>query len=148
MVPVAHIDQLTPEKLGKASLVETVYLNDESRVLKITGVPAKSKALTILVRGSNQLVLDEADRSIHDALCVVRSLIKSKGLIPGGGAPEIHLSQRLAQVANQLTGAESMCVKAYSEALEVIPYTLAENAGTDGLRVRTEPNRGGDGAEE
>lgn len=77
MVPVAHIDQLTPEKLGKASLVETVYLNDESRVLKITGVPAKSKALTILVRGSNQLVLDEADRSIHDALCVVRSLIKS-----------------------------------------------------------------------
>lgn len=58
------------------------------------------------------------------------------------------MSQRLAQVANELTGAESMCVRAYSDALEVIPYTLAENAGTDGLRARTEPNRGSDGAEE
>ncbi|CAD8084802.1 unnamed protein product [Paramecium sonneborni] len=138
LVPVAHIDQLTPEKLGTAGLVETVHLNDESKVLRITEVAAQSKALTILVRGSNQLVLDEADRSIHDALCVVRSLVKSKGLIPGGGAPEIHLSLRLTQMANTLTGAKSMCVRAFADALEVIPYTLAENAGLNPINVVTE----------
>lgn len=92
LTPAAHIDQLTPEKLGSAEKVETVYLNDESKVLKITGVPAGASAVTILCRGSNQLVIDEAERSIHDGLCVVRSLIKSRGLIPGGGAPEIFLS--------------------------------------------------------
>lgn len=83
---------MTPDKLGKADKVETVFLSDESKILRITGVPAKSRAVTILCRGSNQLVLDEAERSIHDALCVVRSLVKSRGLIPGGGAPEIFLS--------------------------------------------------------
>jgi len=89
---VAHIDQLTPEKLGNAKLVETHQLGDESKVLKITGVPNQAKTVTILCRGSNQLVLDETERSIHDALCVVRSLVKSRGLIPGGGAPEIRIS--------------------------------------------------------
>lgn len=92
LTPAAHIDQLTPEKLGSAKLVETVQLGDDTKVLKITGVPAASKTVSILCRGSNQLILDETERSIHDALCVVRSLIKSRGLIPGGGAPEIRIS--------------------------------------------------------
>jgi len=68
-----------------------VFLSDESKVLKITGVPRNAKTVTILCRGSNQLVIDEADRSLHDALCVVRSLVKNRGLVPGGGAPEIEI---------------------------------------------------------
>lgn len=66
-------------------------MNDESKVLKITGVPKSANTVTILCRGSNQLVIDEAERSLHDALCVVRSLVKNRGLVPGGGAPEIEI---------------------------------------------------------
>jgi T-complex protein 1 subunit delta len=137
-IPVAHIDHLNAEKLGKAELVEESRLSDDSKVLKITGTSKSSKTVTILVRGSNGLVIDEAERSIHDALCVVRSLIKSRGLIPGGGAPEIEISQQLAEYARTLQGAEQLCVRAYADALEIIPYTLAENAGLNPITVVTE----------
>ncbi|CAD8156438.1 unnamed protein product [Paramecium octaurelia] len=95
-------------------------------IQELLGVPSQSKASTILVRESNTLVLDEADRSIPDPLYVIKSLVKSKGLIPGGGAPEIHLSLKLTQKANKLTGARSMCVRAFAEAIEVNSFTFAE----------------------
>jgi len=136
-IPVSHIDHLTPEKLGKAGLIEEVSLSDESKILKVTGV-TNAKTVTILCRGSNQLVIDEAERSIHDALCVVRSLVKNRGLIPGGGAPEVEISQKLAEFSRTLTGVESMVVRAYADALEIIPYTLAENAGLNPITIVTE----------
>lgn len=74
-------------------------------------------------------MLEEADRSIHDALCVVRSLVKSRSILCGGGAPEIEISQKLAEYSRTLFGAESLVVKAYADALEAIPETLAENSG-------------------
>jgi len=135
--PVSHIDHLTPEKLGKAGKIEEASLGDDSKILKVTGVP-HSKTISILLRGSNQLVLDESDRSVHDALCVVRSLVKNRGLIPGGGAPEIEISQKLAQYSTTLSGVESLVVRAYADALEVIPYTLAENAGLNPINIVTE----------
>jgi len=137
-VPVAHIDHLTSEKLGKAALVEESSLSDDSKVLKITGIQNPHRTVTVLVRGSNHLVLDEAERSFHDALCVVRSLVKNRGYIPGGGAPEIELSQKLAEFSRTLSGVESLVVRAYADALEVIPYTLAENAGLNPIIVVTE----------
>lgn len=136
-VPVAHIDHLTPDKLGKAAMIEEVTLSDDSKVLKVSGV-ANNKTVSILVRGSNNLLLDEADRSLHDALCVVRSLVKNKGIVPGGGAPEIEISQKLAEYSRTLTGVESLVVRAFGDALEVIPYTLAENAGLNPIVVVTE----------
>jgi len=136
-IPVAHIDHLTADKLGKAALIEEVSLSDDSKILKVSGTP-NSKTITILVRGSNHLVVDEADRSIHDALCVVRSLVKNRGLIPGGGAPEIEISQKLASYSATLSGVESLVVRAYADALEVIPYTLAENAGLNPITIVTE----------
>jgi len=136
-IPVAHIDHLHPDKLGKAGLIEEISLNDESKILKVTGV-SNSKTITILTRGSNQLVIDEAERSIHDALCVMRSLVKNRGLIPGGGAPEIEISQKLADHSRTLSGVESLVVRAYADALEVIPYTLAENAGLNPITIVTE----------
>lgn len=90
--PVAHIDQLKPEKLGTAEFCGEERLDDDSLIFKITGCPSVKQTTTILCRGSNGLVIDEAERSIHDALCVVRSLVKKRGLIPGGGAPEIEIS--------------------------------------------------------
>lgn len=84
------------------------------------------------------MVLDEAERSIHDALCVIRCLVKEKALIAGGGAPEIELAIRLSEHANTLSGMEQYCFRAFAEALEVIPYTLAENAGLNPIATVTE----------
>jgi T-complex protein 1 subunit delta len=87
-VPIAHIDHMSSDKFGHAKLCEQQRLSDDSKVFKITGLK-NSKTISLLVRGSNPLVIDEADRSLHDALCVIRSLIKSKALITGGGSVEI-----------------------------------------------------------
>lgn len=77
-VPIAHIDQFTPEKLGKAKVCEEVTLSEGSKVIKILGVPNQGQTVSILVRGSNHLLLDEAERSLRDALCVVRSIVKRR----------------------------------------------------------------------
>nr|AAP88262.1 CCT delta subunit [Tetrahymena pyriformis] len=137
-IPVAHIDHLTPEKLGKAELCEDVKLSDDSRILKITGVQSKAKTVTILCRGSNSLVIDEAERSLHDALCVVRSLVKNRGLVPGGGVPEVEISQQLSKLSREMKGVNSLIVRAFADALEVIPYTLAENAGLNPINIVTD----------
>lgn len=93
--PVAHIDHFTAEKLGSAGLVEEVSTGGERKIVKITGCPNKGKTVSILLRGSNQLVLDEAERSLHDALCVVRALVKKRSLVPGGAAVEMEVAQKL-----------------------------------------------------
>lgn len=123
--------------LGHAELVEEVALG-AGKIVKMTGVANPGKTVSIVVRGVNRLVLDEADRSIHDALCVIRCLVKERALIAGGGAPEIELSIRLNEYANTLTGMEQYCFKAYADALELIPYTLAENAGLNPIQTVTE----------
>jgi len=136
--PVAHIDQLTPEKLGTAALFEEVTLSDGAKVLKCTGVPEKNKTLSIFLRGSNGLVIDETDRSLHDALCVVRCLIKNKSIVPGGGAPEIEIAQKLEEISNTISGINQTVVQAYAQAMETIPYTLAENFGLPPISLVTE----------
>ncbi|XP_051993860.1 T-complex protein 1 subunit delta [Xyrauchen texanus] len=136
--PIAHIDQFTPEMLGTAELAEEVSLDGSGKLVKITGVANPGKTVSIVVRGSNKLVIEEAERSIHDALCVIRCLVKKKALIAGGGAPEIELALRLAEYSRSLSGMEAYCVRAYADALEVIPSTLAENAGLNPISTVTE----------
>merc|ERR1711957_193094 len=86
---------------------------------------------------SNLLLLDETERSIHDALCVARSLVKLKALIPGGSAPEIEVSYKLAVWARTLGGINAVCIEQYAMALELVPYTLAENAGLKPVEIVT-----------
>ena len=115
---------------------------------------------TVLLRGSNDLVLAEASRSLHDAQCVVRSLVKKRFLLAGGGAPETQAALELSKFthnnhnrddpasttesstddaeSNQIMAMDAHCIKAFAEALEVIPYTLAENAGMKPIEVVTE----------
>lgn len=93
-IPCAHVDHFTKEKLGSADLVEEVS-GGERKYVKVTGVPAQGKTVSILLRGSNQLVLDEAERSLHDALCVIRSLVKKRSLVPGGAAVEMEIATQL-----------------------------------------------------
>ena len=119
------------------------------KVVKVTGVANPGRTVSIFCRGSNQMLLDECERSVHDALCVVRSLVKRRSMIPGGGAPEIEISLKLADWAKTLSGMDSFCIRAFAEALEVIPYTLAENAGLDPISIVTElrnKHSQGDGA--
>jgi T-complex protein 1 subunit delta len=135
--PVAHVDHFTPEKLGRAALVSEVDVG-EKKIVKITGCPNENKTVSILLRGSNQLVLDEADRSLHDALCVVRALVKKRALVPGGASVEMEVAQKLQVYSRTIFGTDSYCVRLYGEALELIPYTLAENAGMDPITFVTE----------
>merc|ERR1719410_2060604 len=134
--PVASPDHLSEDKLGSAALAEEMYTSG-GRIVKITGVANPGNTVSVLIRGSNNLVLEEAERSLHDALCVVRSLVKEKSLIAGGGAAETQLSVQLAKYADTLGGLDSYCVRAFAEALEVIPYTLAENAGLNPIKIVT-----------
>ncbi|CAA7408503.1 unnamed protein product [Spirodela intermedia] len=136
-LPIANVEHFREEKLGFADCVEEVSVGD-GKIVKITGIKEMGKTTTVLVRGSNQLMIDEAERSLHDALCVVRCLVNKKFLIAGGGAPEIELSRQLGAWSKELRGMESYCVKEFAESLEVIPYTLAENAGLNPVVIVTE----------
>ncbi|KAF4954119.1 hypothetical protein FGADI_5441 [Fusarium gaditjirri] len=135
--PIADIDSFTEDKLGYADLVEEVQ-SSGSRMVKVTGTKSVGKTVSVVVRGANSLILEEAERSLHDALCVVRCLVKKKALIAGGGAPEIEIAAQLSKQARSLTGTEAICWKAFADALEVIPTTLAENAGLNSIKVVTE----------
>ncbi len=137
-VPIAHIDQFTPDKLAEAQLCEESSTGGSKNMVKISGAKVASKTLCILLRSSNQLLLDEAERSIHDALCVVRSLVKKPSMVPGGSAVEIELAQKLGMFALEQPGINSYIINAYAQAFEVIPYTLAENAGLSPINVVTE----------
>jgi T-complex protein 1 subunit delta len=135
--PIADIDSFTEDKLGYANLVEETETNG-AKVVKITGVKNAGKCVSVLIRGANNLVLEEAERSIHDALCVIRCLVKKKALIAGGGAPEVYVSQKLFHLAKSLKGMEAYCFQEFANALEVIPTTLAENAGLNPIRIVTD----------
>lgn len=114
--PIAHIDHFSPEKLGSAGLAQEVTIaGSTSKVVKFTEIVNMGRTITILMRGSNRLVIDEADRSVHDALCVVRALVKKRFLIAGGGAPEAECALRLTQWSKTLTGVNSYCARAFAE---------------------------------
>ncbi|CAO1619288.1 unnamed protein product [Parajaminaea phylloscopi] len=135
--PIADIEAFTDDKLASADLVDEVHQNG-ARVCKITGIKNMGRTVSILCTGANSLVLEESERSLHDALCVVRCLVKKRALIAGGGAPEVHVSRLLAAHAQTLKGMEAYCFQAYAEALEIIPTTLAENAGLNPIAIVTE----------
>jgi len=137
--PIAHIDHCTPDKLGSAGLAQEVTIaGSTSKVVKFTEIANMGRTITVLMRGTNRLVIDEADRSLHDALCVVRSLVKKRFLISGGGSPEAECALKITQWSKTLTGVSSYCARAFAEALEIIPYTLAENAGMNAISIVTE----------
>lgn len=137
--PIADIDNFTEDRLGSADLVEEIE-SSGSKIVEITGVNARNTkpTVSVVVRGANLLVLDEAERSIHDALCVVRCLVKEKALIAGGGAPEVEASRVLIKEATRLSGVEHFVYQEFAQALEVIPTTLAENAGLNPINVVTD----------
>jgi len=134
---VPRFEDISPEKLGKAGVVREIELGTTKENIVIVEDCANTNAVTIFVRGGNGMIIEEIKRSIHDALCVVRSLVKERFLIVGGGAPEMELQVQLEKWAKTLTGINSHCVRAFAQALEIIPATLAENAGMHPVTIVT-----------
>jgi len=133
---ITNLDDLTPNDLGFAKLVEERKVADD----KMTFVEGckNPKSVTILVRGGAERIVNEAERAIHDALCVVRDVVRDPRVVAGGGAPEAEVARKLRQYAEKLAGKEQLAVLAFAEALESIPMTLAENAGLDPIDIITE----------
>ncbi|MEM3737583.1 MAG: thermosome subunit beta [Candidatus Bathyarchaeia archaeon] len=133
---VNNLDDLTATDLGFAKLVEERKLG-EDKWLFVEGCK-NPRSLTLLVRGGTDKVVDEAERSIHDALCVVKDVIHKPKIVAGGGAPEVEVSSELRRWADKLSGREQLAVQAFAEALEVIPISLAENAGLEPIDIIAE----------
>jgi T-complex protein 1 subunit epsilon len=128
---VPRFEELAPEKLGNAGCIkEMSFGTTNDKVILIQGC-ANSKAVTVLVRGGSQTICDEANRSLHDALCVVRNMIKNNNVVPGGGASEMAAAIAVSNEADMIKGVEQYAVRAFADALEEIPMTLAENSGFD-----------------
>jgi thermosome len=133
---VTNLDGMTSADLGYAALVEERKIGDDKMTF-IEGCK-HPKAVTILIRGGTQRIVDEAERSLHDALCVVKDVIEEPKIVAGGGAPELEMSRMLKKFSETITGREQLAVKAFAEALEIVPLTLTENAGLDPIDMISE----------
>ncbi|MCW3978921.1 MAG: thermosome subunit beta [Candidatus Bathyarchaeota archaeon] len=133
---VTSVDDLTESDAGYAATVEEKKIGDEKMVF-VEGCK-NPKAVSVLIRGGTDRIVDEAERSIHDALCVIRDVVQDPKILAGGGAPEIEVARRLRRYAEGLAGRERLAVSAFAEAMEVVPTTLAENAGMDPIDAISE----------
>jgi thermosome len=133
---VSNFDDLGPSDLGYASIVEEKKIAGEAMTF-IRGCK-DPKSVTILVRGSTEHVVDEVDRSIEDAIGAVASAVEVGKIVPGAGAPEAEVSKRLRKFAEKFSGREQLAIKAFADALEAIPRSLAENGGLDPIDTLTE----------
>ncbi len=133
---LTDLRDIKPEDLGEAKLVEEKKVGDEKMVF-VTGCK-NPKAVTILVRGGTEHVVEEIARGIEDAIRVVACAIEDGKVVAGAGAPEIEMSLRIKEWAPTLGGREQLAAEAFASALEIIPRTLAENAGLDPIDVLVE----------
>ncbi len=133
---ITNLNDLTQKDLGFASKVEEIKVGDE-QMTYITG-SKKAKALTILIRGGSSHVVDEVERAIKDALGDLSASLKVGKIVAGAGAIEMELSLGLRKFSNSLSGREQLAVLAFADAIEIIPRTLAENAGIDPIDSLTE----------
>ncbi len=127
---VTKIEEIDPKDLGYAGLVEERRISGEESLMFIENCK-NPKAITVLLRGGTDTVIDELERALHDALRVVGVAVEDGKIVPGGGAPEVEVGLRLRAFAATVGGREQMAVEAFASALDIIPRTLAENAGLD-----------------
>lgn len=126
---VPRFSELTSDKLGKAGRVREVsFGTTKERMIVIEGCES-SNAVTVLIRGGNKMIVEEAKRSLHDAMCVVRNLIRDNRIVYGGGAAEIACSLAISNHADSVSGIEQYAIRAFADALDDIPLALAENSG-------------------
>jgi chaperonin GroEL (HSP60 family) len=127
---VGDVMQLRPEDLGSAALVEERRVGKEKQMIFVEGCE-KARAISIILHGVSDQLLEEMERALDDSLNVVMDVIRSGKIVPGGGAPEILVAENLRQYASTLEGREQLAIRAFADAVEAIPFTLAENSGFD-----------------
>jgi thermosome len=133
---VTNLDDLTSKDLGQAKLVEERKIEEDKWVF-IEGAK-NPKAVTILVRGGSQRVVDEAERALHDALMVTKDVVEFPAIVAGGGAPEVEVASKVREWAQKLSGREQLAAIKYAEAVETIGTVLAENAGMDPIDTQVD----------
>merc|ERR1712002_1113030 len=134
---VPRFCELTPDKLGTAATVrELAFGTTKEHMLVIEGCQ-NTKAVTIFLRGGNKMIVEEAKRSVHDALCVIRNLVRDNRVVYGGGACEISCAISITEAADQTPSLEQYAMRAYSQALEAVPLALAENSGLSPIETLT-----------
>jgi len=133
---VTSLDDLAAADLGAAKNIEEKKFGDD----KMTFVEGCKlpKAVSVLIRGGLMRVVDEADRTLHDALCVVKDVIEDGRIVAGGGAPELEAAKNLREYAASTGGREQLAIEAFADSLESIPRTLAENGGMDPIDILVE----------
>ncbi|AIF68991.1 thermosome subunit [Palaeococcus pacificus DY20341] len=130
---VTNVKDLTSEDLGFAELVEERKISGESMIF-VEGCN-NPKAVTILIRGGTEHVIDEVERALEDAIKVVKDVMEDGFILPAGGAGEIELAIKLDEFAKEVGGKEALAIEAFADALKIIPKTLAENAGLDTIDI-------------
>ncbi len=143
--PVSNLDDITEDHLGFAGSVAQKEIAGDDHIF-IEDVE-DAKAVTLILRGGTEHVIDEVDRAIEDSIGVVRTTIEDGKVLAGGGAPEVGLSLALRDFADSVGGREQLAVEAFADALEVIPRTLAENAGLDPIDSLVELRSAHDGGD-
>jgi chaperonin GroEL (HSP60 family) len=128
---VGNIAELSAKDLGKAKLVEEKAVGAEDMTF-ITGC-SNPKAVSIVIRGGTEHVMDEVERAMHDAIRVVGVAMEDGKVVAGAGAPEIELALRIAEYASTVGGREQLAIEAFAKALEIVPWTISENAGIDSI---------------
>jgi len=133
---VDTLEDMTKRDLGHAGLVEERKIGDD----KMTFIEEckDPRSVTVLIRGGTERIVDEAERSIHDALCVARDVVQEPKIVAGGGAPEMEVARALKQYAETLPGREQLAVRCFAESMEAIPLILGENAGLDPIDILSE----------
>jgi len=126
---VPRFEDLSAEKLGTAGIVREMSFGTTREKMLVIEECANTRAVTVFVRGSNKMIIDEAKRSLHDALCVVRNLVRDNRVVYGGGAAEIACSLAVEDAAVKSPGLEQYAMRAFADALDAVPMALAENSG-------------------
>nr|WCZ58651.1 T-complex protein 1 subunit epsilon [Seculamonas ecuadoriensis] len=135
---VPRFSELSADKLGSAQFVREVsFGTTKDRMIFIEGC-ANSRAVTIFVRGGNKMIVEEGKRSIHDALCVVRNLVRDNRIVYGGGSAEIACSLAVSDAADRVSTVEQYAMRAFADALDAVPVALAENSGLAPIDALTE----------
>jgi T-complex protein 1 subunit epsilon len=126
---VPRFQELSADKLGRAGRVREVSFGTTKERMLVIEQCASSQAVTVLIRGGNKMIVEEAKRSLHDAMCVVRNLIKDNRIVYGCGSAEIACALAVSAFADTVPGIEQYAIRAFADALDDIPMALAENAG-------------------
>merc|ERR1712004_579877 len=135
---VPRFQELSADKLGTAGLVRELNFGTTKEKMLVIEECANSKAVTIFLRGGTKMIIEEAKRSMHDALCVVRNLVRDNRVVYGGGAAEISCALAVSKEADSIKTIEQYAFRAFADALESVPLALAENCGLDPINTLTE----------